>query len=1143
MRLRYITGMAALAVSAAVYAQAVKSSFVGTVRDPSGAVVAHAKITVTNLETNVSTTALTNQNGEYIAPFLDSGRYSVSAEMAGFATEIESNIKLDVAANMRVDFTLKVGTTTEKVEIRGASPLVETDTSGLGPVITTEKLEQLPLLGRNYQQLSQIAPMAVSPAGNQGVPNFTSGGLTAGTYYQVAGQRGSYMSYMVDGLDNNNIAWQTIGILPSLDAIGELKVQDHNFSAEYGRGTVQYLTTTKQGTNQPHGSVYEYVRNNVFNANSFINNRAHVAKAAFRYNQFGATFGGPVTIPKVHNGKDRTFFFFGYEGTRYVSNSTAFATWPNPAWLTGDFSSQLNTNGSQRVIYDPITTQANGSGGYTRDPFPGNRIPVNKIDPVAKVLSQFIPQPGSLTGGAILPSGSNTVVATPVRTSPNNYVGRVDHSFSDNDRFYARYMESLETQTTAGIAPLTGTIGVHNGYNVMVAETHVFSPTLFNEIRLGYNRSNITTSQEGGAAGCIGPCPADTNIVKLSGLQNLVGGTNPLDYGLANLAWTGYSTIGGAVSRPLIALTNTYQISDNLVKMHGRHTFKAGLSWNRTRFNFTSETYARGGFTFTGQFTQGTATGQAASTGSSIADFMLGVPAVSNGLAGDSSGPFRTGYQGYYFQDDWRVSSRLTLNLGLRWEYYAPFTALADNENAQFHFGSIPGSCFGSGCPPGYIQMFGKGQEFYARNLNDWAPRVGFAYTPFGDNKTVIRGSYGIFYSPTDSTDSGTWGLTNPPVSLTFTLTPNNPFTDVTTTKFSNLFPTGKLPPISQLRTDIWPIPGLALMTDTIGVAKDAGVQQWQFTIQRAMMSNLLVELGYAGSHGVHGSRLIDDNQARLDAPGAVTPLTSRLPYPTLSSQLTVMEHSASNKYEAGFLRVERRFGGGLSFLSSLTWARTEEDYGNKNGAGHWWAQNAYDKKSEFGLSAYDAKLRFTTGFVWQLPFGRGRRFGSAMHPVVDAVAGGWQVSGVTTFQTGSPLFALTNKDWSNTGILNGPAGGGRPNCIAPVQYMDPRQTGLWFNPSAFAVPTLGSFGNCGTGVMYGPGVNNWDLSASKSFRIREHVTLQFRSEMFNAFNHTQFTFPSGNFTIDPSLSVQQQASVPNTLSPRNIQFAVRLQF
>lgn len=1139
----------AAGVTTTVSGQAVKGSFLGTVRDSSGAVVPGARVTVRNVDTNVAAVSTANSAGEYIVPFLDSGTYNLTADMQGFKTSLESGVKLDVAAKVRVDFTLQVGEPTERVEVSSAEPLVETDSSSVGMAVTSEKLQQLPMVGRNFQQLAQLAPTSVSSAfspNNAYVP-----GLSRGEYYQVGGQRGSYTEYTSDGVDNNNISYQVIGVLPSLDTIQEFKVLDHNFSAEYGRGTVKFITTTKQGTNQLHGSTYEYVRNEVFDANSFFSNRTNTKKRPYRYNQFGLTLGGPIDIPRLYNGKDKSFFFLGYEGTRFSTSGTAFAKWPTPQMVSGDFSNLTNPDGSRRLIYDPATTRPDGQGGYIRDPFPGNIIRPDRFDPVSQAELQFIPKPTSLVD--ILPN-VNTVTTAKTISSPNNWVVRIDHNFSTKDRLYGRYAQSKETMTSTGLAPLSGTFGVHNGYNMMLSEVHVFNANVANELRLGYNRSNLASYQEGGPAGCIGgPCPSGNIISDVLHLKNLVGGTNPIANGVPGFLITGYSATGGSGGNPLVLLNNNYQISDNLVITRGRHSIKLGLNIERTRFNFANELFGRGQFTFNGQFTQGTQAGQTA-TGNAVADFLLGLSNLSSGLAGDASVPMRTGNQGYYAQDDWRANSKLTLNLGLRWEYYNPFVALADNKISQFIFGSVPGSCFGASCPPGYIQVYGKGQRFYDRNWNDWAPRVGLAYSPFGNNKTAIRAAYGIFYSPTDATDNGTWGMFNPPSTLAYNLLPDNPFTDLSTTKVSNLFPGGVIPPLAQLRTDTWPLAPITIMTE-VPRMEDAAVQEWNLSIQHAIRANLLLEVGYMGSHGVHGSRRIDYNQARLDPPGVITPISSRLPYPKLGSVMYVSEHSASSKYEAGYLRLERRFASGFSFVSSYTFAKTMDDYGNLNGAGHWWPQNAYNKAAEMGLSAFDAKHRFTAGYVWELPLGRGKHWGSHMNAVADALAGGWQVNGITTLQTGFPLFPITARDNSNTGAFLGPAGGGRPDCVGPVHYLNPRQTLMWFDPSAFATPAFGTFGNCGTGVLIGPGNNNFDLSASKNFHLHERVSLQFRAEMFNAFNHTQFTY-SGctsnantaacNYSvirIDPTLTPQQEAGINSTLPPRNIQFGLRLSF
>ncbi len=1111
-----------------VASQSVKGSFIGTVLDATGAVIPSAKISIKNLDTNVTSDALTDSTGSYFVPFLDPGNYSVSAEKTGFKRAIETKIKLDVAAKVRVDLTLEIGQSTQTVEVSSATPLVQSDTSDVGMVVTSEKLTQLPLLGRNYQALAQLSPSAVSPTSNP-VAGYMAG-LTTGTYWQLAGQRGAYTAYTADGIETNNwVGFQGAGILQSLDSIGEYKVQTHNFSAEFGRGTIQYTSSTRSGTNTLHGSAFEFVRNDKFNANDFFGNKAGRVKRAARYNQFGATVGGPVYIPKLYNGKDRTFFFFGYEGTRFVSSGTAFARYPDPAWFAGDFSNLRNPDGSIRPIYDPTTVRPDGQGGFTRQVFPGNRIPSSRFDPVSAAAIKYVPAPTSLID---ITPGVNTVGSTATRSRPNQFVTRGDHHISSRDRVYGRYMQSKEKYTNSSIAPLSGAINTNNGYNVMGAETHVFSPSIFNEFRFGFNRANFGAYQEGGPVGCITACEPVNFAKDVFNIKNL--GAGLITYGLTNFAWTGYSGIGGPVDSPLILGTDTYQVTDNLTISRGRHQMKAGFIYGRVRVNYASETFSRGSFSFNGQFTQGSAAGQSAISGNPVADFLLGYSYDVRGLAGDASGPFMTGYQGYYYQDDFRVNSRLTLNLGLRWEYYRPYSAL--EQTTRFDFGSIPGSCFGSKCPPGHITVLKKGEPVFKKNWNNWAPRIGFAYSPFG-NRTVIRASYGIFYSPSDGTDNGTWGVFNPPKSLNFFFSPDNPYTDLTTTKLSNQFPAATVPPVDQLRTDIWPLPALSLLTQ-VPIMQDPTIHQWQLTVQHELKRDLVAEVGYMGSHGYHGQRRTNYNQARLDNPGELTPVASRLPYPVLSSLLFVAEHSANNSYNAGFARLEKRFSGGLSFVSSYTFSKTIDDYGNLNGPGAFWPQYAYNTRLEKGLSAFHAPHRFTAGYVWEIPFGRGLRFGSSLHPVLNTVLGGWQLNGITTFQSGNPLHPGLIRDTSNTG--NQLTSTLRPNLAAPIKYSDPRATGRWFNADAFSLPDLGTLGNAARGVLMGPGINNWDLGIGKNFRIKERANIQFRAEMFNAFNHTQF---SGAYTsIDPSLS-SLIGTITAARAPRNVQLGMRIEF
>jgi carboxypeptidase family protein len=362
--------------------QVVKGTFVGTVQDKSGALVPGVKIKVKNLDTNVGNTVSIDSDGNYIVSFLDPGTYSVTAQMTRFGTTVEPSIKLDVGARVRVDFTLEVGDVTQTVSVRATLQGAETDTSTVATTLTTEKLRQLPLPGRNYQVLAQLMPTAVTPLTTP-IPGFMPNSLTAGNYFTVGGARGSYLSYSIDGIDANNVWIQTQSVIPSLDAIEESKVQSHNFPAEFGRGAVQFTSTIRSGTNALHGSVYDYLQNEKLNANNFFDNKAGRKKAAFRDNQFGFTVGGPIDLGKVYDGRNKSFFFFGYEGRRRRAGSTAYGLYPDAAWQTGDFSNLKNQDGSPRLIYDPATTRPDGLGGFIRDPFPGNIIPLDRFHPVA----------------------------------------------------------------------------------------------------------------------------------------------------------------------------------------------------------------------------------------------------------------------------------------------------------------------------------------------------------------------------------------------------------------------------------------------------------------------------------------------------------------------------------------------------------------------------------------------------------------------------------------------------------------------------------------------------------------------------------------------------------------------------------------
>lgn len=1094
-------------------AQIVKGGFVGTVIDHSGAVVPGAGITVTNLNTGVRTTSVTDSAGSYNVPFLDPGNYSLSADSQGFKVAVESNVKLDIASKVRVNFTLEVGSQGQTVSVSGVAPLIQTDTATVNQIITGEKLDQIPLLGRDYQALAQLSPTAVAPTQNM-LTTYKTGTLSAGNYYQVAGQRGAYISYTTDGVENQDVWFQSQGVIPPLDSIQEFDVQISNVPAEYGRGVVQFTTTTRQGTNAVHGSLYEYLQNNVLDANDFFSNQTHTPRQPFQENQYGATVGGPIR-------KNRAFFFAGYEGHRHNQATPGYANWPDSQWLQGDFSNLLGSGGSNGVIYDPATTRLNADGVYVRDPFPGNQIPASRINPVAAnvVAGNYIPAPNA---PGVLP-GENYEAITRLTQSVDQGVLRIDYDLSKHDQIYGRYLQSNESDLSTALSPLSQTSAFNDGINVMVGDTHTFSASLLNELRLGYNRANYLPYQEG-SGGSI-------NYTAQLGIKNLT--TNPLQFGLPNFSWGGYTGIGGTADNPLGGLTDTYQLSDNLIKSFGNHSIKTGIDFRKTLFIELASYGARGVFSFSNNFSS--LPSDTADTGNPFADFLLGLSTSAAGLFGDTEARLNGTIYSGYIQDDWRATRRLTLNIGLRYENYRPW-AERNGNISRWDPGMVPGSCFGSGCPAGSFIPTGPGNSWYNPQNNDWGPRFGFSYSPFGNSGTVIRGAYGLFYSPTD-TNEYVNGILDPPNALSFSVAPENIYTDLSTTLLSNLFPGGVLPPQNQvLSTANWTLPSVSPYP-FIANNKDAAVSEWSFGVQHSLGANNVVEVGYIGSHGVHGQIRINYNQSRLDYPGQLTTIASRAPYPVLGVFATD-EHSATNSYNAGYIRAERRFSRGYSLVAAYTWAKTMDDADFYEPP----AQNAWNKPAEWGLALFDVRNRFTLGYVWQLPFGRGQQYGSNVNRALDEVIGGWQLSGITTFQSGSPFTVYPCcVDYSNTGQYDF---GLRPNINGPVKYLNPRKSGnLWFDPSVFSVPAFGTFGDASRGVTVGPGINNWDITVSKYFAITERIKLQFRSEMFNAFNHTQFSM-AGYGNLQPiGPGVPTQGTVNSTLPPRHIQLSLRLQY
>ncbi len=1118
-----MTGLLAVGV---VQAQLVRSAILGTITDESGLVVPGVTVAVTNLATNVSQTIITDDTGNYMVPFLDPGEYRVSAVLTGFKKAVEPRAQLDVATRLRVDLTLPVGDPNEVVEVRSAVPLVQTDDTAVGLHFKEDQLKSLPLLGRNYQSLALLSPTAVNPITNI-LRNFNGANLTGGNWFQVAGQRGSDAAYDIDGIDANHIMFQTQSLIPSLDSIQEFKLQTHNYSSEYGRGSVQFTTITKSGSNQFHGAIYNYNRNAIFNANNFFSNRTGRPRQPFNHNQFGANLGGPIW-------RDKTFFFFAYEGQRLRQTRNAAARTPPSEYLQGDFSN------FRHQLYDPLTVRRDENGRFIRDPFPGNQIPRSRFSVFGAAAAALFPAPNAKVGTLV---GNQNLTGTIRRDSDVNYwTVRIDHTFSERDSLYGRYMQSRETLTSTGapvqlLAPLSGDFKNNDGYNLMIAETHTFTPRIINELRYGYNQGYWGIHQEGGTAGCHGPCDESIDyITDVFGIKNLAG--PPSTYGLPVVVAAREGRFGGNINAPHIGEVKTHQISNTLSVNSGTHSVKTGVDLRFQNYNHTAAGgFNRGLFIFNGRFT--TFPGTPFSRGNSAADLLLGNTHLVLGTVGQLEALAEGNQYSFFIQDDMRLFPNLTLNLGLRYEYYPPWVENSVGAS-RFDFVAAPGTCFENTnpCPPTPLIQTGPGETFYDPDYNNFGPRIGLAYSPFGDRRMVIRAAYGIFYSPAPGNDiiNSLGGVLG---SQTYTKLPNHPFTDVTTTDTANpdLFPQAPFTradfPIVTGPDYILP-PGVGFRNVSRHLPT-ALIQHWQLTLQREILPNLMLELGYIGSHGYNGNRRTSYNQAQPDRPGELTGVNSRRPYPQIGG-ITQIEHTSHNTYNAGVVRVERRFEKGLSLTSSYTFSRTIDDFGDINGPTLTVPMNSYNLRLDKGLAAHHAKHRFTAGYNWELPFGRGRRIGSSMHPVLDGVLGGWQFGGITIFQSGNPLHVRASADFSNTGQS---ARDIRPNKVGEVRYFNPRKSNFqWANiDDAFEHGPRGTFGNTGRGEAIGPGINNWNLMLAKNFAIGEYAKLQVRVEMFNAWNHTQWGTP--NSVLNGPLT----GFVTSTRAPRVGQVALRLDF
>lgn len=1182
-----VASVAMILLTTVCWGQKDSGTIVGTVRDPSGAVVAGAKVVATEADRGTSFETSTNMSGEYVAGPLRIGRYNITVEKAGFKKALVGPIVLDVQARPAIDVTLQVGQVVETVVVTSQGPQLETETSELGHVVSSHTATTLPLNGRNLAQLAQLAA-GVAPS-EPGSRTETSFGFSSN------GARALQNNFLLDGVDNNANLGDVLNgsayvIQPSVDAIAEFKVETNSYSAEFGRGNGAILNAViKSGTNRVHGSVYEFFRNDHLDGRNAFE---FLGKQVYQQNQFGATFGGPII-------KDRTFFFVDYEGLRIRQATPQLMLIPTPEMRAGNFLSFLdlstpivdpNTNANvldcnggltyQGEIFNTRLTETRPvSGNYPSGlcGFPiatnGAGVPTNifpatgpnAINSTAAALAALYPNPTPNFN-----IGGNNFLSDPKkRTTQNNFDVRVDHKISERDNIFARV--SYEDQPIFTPGPFTNELDgggftagdQDNSYrSVAISELHTFSPTLVNELRFGYNRINSHRLQPN----------ANTDV---SGQLGLLGVPfSPNFGGLPNICFVDTACIGSSGFLPSIEKQNSYVFNENLTWIHGRHSLKFGTEIRKEQFTIFQISAPRGDMGFGPDFTDnpalpvnpdGSLTG-----GVDFASFLLGVPDFAD-IASLRNVDYHRNTFAFFAQDDIQVNSRLTLNLGLRYEVFKPVTE-GRNELGTFDFrtGSmvVPKGQDAQLTPA--IASFLPIQRTASAGLidpdyKDFAPRVGVAFKI--NDQLVLRGGYGIFYG---GQESGPFSFPSPGFNPPFFRQQafNSPCGSPTPPNANSADPNNCAigvkpgPPfddtlgIYNFWTQGYPAAGLSdpnnpLLYSLDPHLKTPMMQQWHLGIQYQLPAETVLEVSYAGSHGQRLYGFYNGNQA-TPSPDPNAPLAPRRPFPAVDGTIDAFRSNTISNYHSLQVHIEKRATRGLQFQASYTYSHALDEASSAS-LGSLSNGDFRDQRfpgMEYGNSDFDVRHHFVLSFDYQLPFGKGQAIAGNASGFLNQLIGNWQLAGIVSASTGN-WFTITdpNVNSSNTDC----AGTVGYNCSRPNVVGDPNGkpcvAGTFFNTCAFASNLVqGTYGNEGRNIVRGPGYQIWDMSVLKPFPVREQMRFEFRADFFNIWNHTNFlTGPvgaAGQFEpVAVELGTSQMGFPQSARDPRLIQFALKFLF
>lgn len=1075
-------------------AQSISGDLVVKVSDPSGSNVSGAKVTLTEVTTNIRQEAKTDSLGLVLFQNLKPGDYQAEVSQSGFQTQTVKDMRIQVGQRARVDVEMKLGQVTESVTVSAASEtLLNRESAAIGQVLDQTAITNLPLSGRNFLQLAAITAGAV-PLGIGTSPATTWTGRSD-TTLSIAGGRESNNSFLLNGIETRNARFGSVGIRPSIEAIQEFKIQRSTFGAEFGRSAAIINTTLRGGTNDLHGSVFDFWQNRVMNATDFFLNRTGRVKPPLNFHNFGTAIGGPVMIPKLYNGKNRTFWFFNYEGQRQRVSSAATALYPSRAQLAGNLAD--DSAGTGILPRGSALCQANPTARRCADvldplggaPFPGNVIPTSRIDPTSRLALPYIPTPNvAIPAGQTLFPTFNTV-ATPSQINDwDQYNTRIDHQLSTRDQIFGTYSHSNETRDVKVLRPLGGEGFPLSNRLVTATWNRTLSPTILNEARFGYNRSVTFRLSE-------------TSFTRdyareVFNLKNI--NTEPIVFGVPAFNISGFSAVG-SISQAIGATDQNYQFTNNFSVIRGKHNIRTGVQISHQQYYQVTNFSGNPSFNFDGRYS-----GLQTTVGTGIADFLIGVPGQAGGAVGDGAQDMRTTFYGAYIQDDWRILPNLSINFGIRYEF-APSPREIRNRSLFFSTDLRRVVLAGQGVRP----------EIVDPDYNNWAPRLGFSWNPGFVKNLVVRGGAGIFYS-TDNFNEEQFKINGPPFFQAQTL--------VSDARTPNLFMRDMLPSFATS-------PAISPFSfDRLNRTPYLG--QWSFGIQKSFGANWLVEAEYVGSTGSKLPQRRNLNAGALDPTGTI-PIAQRVPFPGFGPGMLLTYNGGWSSYNALTSKIERRLANGLFLLGSYTWQKSL-DLGTTD---EFSTISREFRKWDKGRSTYDVPHRFVGSFVYDLPFGRGRKFGSNMNKALDALVGGWQTNGIVTFAQGQFQTLGLGTDW----ILVGSFSRNIPNVIGDP-FTGRTLPDRYWNPAAFDFPRdaqgnrIRVVGNAGRNTYQQPGIANWDASIFKNYRVTEKFTAQFRWETFNSMNHTQFGSANTN-TQSPTFGAITGTRIP----PRRMQLGLKI--